>query len=307
MRYIAVDIGGTQLRAALYPETGIEAITLKAIPTVGDQPSIERLMDLIASVWPDEDKVETIALGVAGAVNPATGVIYRAPNIRNWDLMPIVDVIQSRFNTRTLLGNDANLAALGEYKYGAGVGHHDLVYLTVSTGIGGGVIINDRLLLGARGLAAEVGHFTVWPGGPLCGCGHRGHLESISSGTGIAHYVSAQIVEGKPCALASLGLPINARTVAEAAREGDALCVEAFNRAGEFLGRGIADLLHLFDPTIVILGGGVIKSGSLIMDPVKKSLQESVMSQEYLQGFTLTTAQLGDRVGIVGALALARS
>jgi len=166
--------------------------------------------------------------------------------------------------------------------------------------------VDDRLLLGHNGLGAEVGHITVLPGGPTCGCGHRGHLESMSSGTGIANYVIRQMQAGRRTILADgNGLP-TARLVAEAARQGDELALEAFNIAGEFLGRAIADLLHIFNPTIVILGGGVIKSGELIMEPVRHSLQQTVVSPQYLENFKLTTAMLGDRVGLVGALALAR-
>ncbi len=303
---IAVDIGGTQLRAALYPGEGIEAKVIQTTSTAGENPAIERLFDLIASVWPADGAVRRIALGVAGALNPQTGVVYKVPNIPNWNGLRIVELTEKRFNVPVRLGNDANLAALGEWKYGAAIGHHNLIYLTISTGVGGGIIVDDRLLLGHNGLGAEVGHITVLPGGPLCGCGHPGHLESMSSGTGIANYVIRQIKAGRTTILAQGNELPTASLVAEAARQGDELALEAFNIAGEFLGRAIADLLHIFNPTIVILGGGVIKSGELIMDPVRRSLAQTVVSPQYLEDFQLTTAKLGDRVGLVGALALAR-
>ncbi len=303
---IAVDIGGTQLRAALYPPEGLEARVIQSIPTAGEKPALERLFDLIASIWPENGAVRSIALGVAGALNPQSGVVYQVPNIPNWNGLNIIELTAKRFNVPVRLGNDANLAALGEWKYGAGVGHHNLIYLTISTGVGGGIIVNDRLLLGENGLGAEVGHITVLPGGPLCGCGHPGHLESMSSGTGIANHVIRQIQAGRKTILANSNQTPTARLVAEAALQGDELALEAFNIAGEFLGRAIADLLHLFNPTIVILGGGVIKSGELILNPVRRALMDEVISPQYLEGFELTTARLGDRVGLVGALALAR-
>lgn len=303
---LAVDIGGTQLRAALYPEQGIEAKIIKATSTVGENPAIERLFDLIASVWPADGGVHRIALGVAGALNPETGVVYQVPNISNWNGLNIARLTQERFKVPVRIGNDANLAALGEWKYGAGIGHHNLIYLTVSTGVGGGIIVDDRLLVGHNGLAAEVGHITVLPGGQTCGCGHAGHLESYSSGTGIANYVNHQIKMGRKTLLSEIDQVPTARLVAEAAMKGDELSLEAFNNAGEFLGRAIADLLHIFNPTIVILGGGVIKSGDLIMNPVRRSLEQAVVSPQYLEDFTLTTTKLGDRVVLVGALALAR-
>lgn len=306
MDYIAVDIGGTQLRAALYPGEGVEPKNLQSTSTTGENPAIERLFDLIDTVWPAGGGVNCIALGVAGALNPETGVVYQVPNIPNWNGLHIVELAEKRFKVPVRLGNDANLAALGEWKYGAGIGHHNLIYMTVSTGVGGGIIVDDRLLVGNNGLAGEVGHITVLPGGPMCGCGHPGHLESVSSGTGIANYVIRQMQSGRKTMMTDYPDAPNARRVAEAAGQGDALALEAFEIAGEFLGRAIADLLHIFNPTIVILGGGVIKSGELIMTPVRRSLEQSVVSPQYLEDFQLTTAALGDRVGLVGALALAR-
>ncbi|HNR02314.1 MAG TPA: ROK family protein [Anaerolineaceae bacterium] len=303
---IAVDIGGTQLRAALYPPEGLDARVSRSIPTAGENAAIERLFDLITSVWPADGAVRRIALGVAGALNPQTGVVYQVPNIPNWNGLNIIELTEKRFNVPVRLGNDANLATLGEWKYGAAIGHHNVIYLTISTGVGGGIIVDDRLLLGHNGLGAEVGHITVLPGGPICGCGHPGHLESMSSGTGIANHVIRQVQAGRKTILANGNELPTARLVAEAARQGDELALEAFTIAGEFLGRAIADLLHIFNPTIVILGGGVIKSGELIMSPVRCSLEQTVVSSQYLEDFQLTTAKLGDRVGLIGALALAR-
>jgi len=306
MNYIAVDVGGTQLRAALYPESGMEASAIRSISTKGEGKAIDRLLDLIASIWPDDHQVARIGLGIAGMVDPAKGVIYKAPNIDDWDYLPIVEIVQKRFQTPTVLGNDANVAALGEWKFGAGVGHHDLIYLTISTGVGSGIISNDRLIVGSHGIGAELGHVTVLPDGPMCGCGCRGHLEAISSGPSIARYVKEKINEGRESILAHESTPLNARMVSDAAQHGDELCIEAFHYAGEFLGRSIADMLHVFNPTIVILGGGVVKSGKLLIDPVMRSLEKNVLSPEYLKDFVLTTAKLGDQVGLVGALVLAR-
>ena len=306
MNYIAVDVGGTQLRAALYPETGIEASVIKAIPTKGQGTAVERLLQLLDSIWPEDQKVERIGLLVPGMVNPAEGMVYITPNIDGWQDLPLVDIVQKRFNTPTVLGNDANLAALGEWKYGAGVGHHNMIYMTVSTGVGSGIIVDDHLLVGAHGIGAELGHVIVQPDGPICGCGKRGHLEAISSGTGIANFVKRKIAEGRHTILANDEKPITSRLVAEAALQGDELSIEAFNIAGKYLGIAIANLLIVFNPTLIILGGGVIKAGSLLMEPLQRSLEESVVSPRYLSDFRLTTAKLGDQVGLVGALALVR-
>jgi glucokinase len=308
MKYIAIDIGGTQLRAALYPEEGLEPITLRSIAThQGNEKPEDRLGDLVESIWPHDDSIRCIAAGVAGPVNPRTGIVYHAPNISGWTDFPLGSILSSRFKTETRLGNDANLAGLGEWKHGAGIGHHDLIYLTISTGIGGGIIIDDKMLVGPHGIAAEVGHITVLPGGPLCGCGKRGHLEALSSGTGIANYVKSQISDGRESILTSSVQTISAREVTQAAQQGDELALEAFERAGRFLGQAIADMLLIFEPTIVVLGGGVTKAGDLLMNPLKKALETGVFTPEYLKHLEIAFAKLGDRVGLVGALTLARS
>lgn len=307
--YIGVDIGGTQLRAARYPVEGIEPAVRRSAATQADDgsTSLQRLLDLLESIWPEDGTVRKIGVAVAGPVNPQTGVVYRSPNIPGWECLPLAGHIRDRFGVPVALGNDANLAALGEWKHGAGVGHHNLLYLTISTGIGGGVILDDRLLVGGRGIAAEIGHVTVLPDGPLCGCGQRGHLEAIASGTGIANYVTEQLARGRESSLRQSTEPITARTIAAAAAAGDALAKEAFDRAGSFLGRAIADFLHLYDPTIIVLGGGVTKAGDLLFKPLRRAMEGSVMSPQYLEGLELTTARLGEQVGLIGALVLARS
>ncbi len=305
--YIAVDIGGTQLRAALYPVQGIEPINKKIIAThCGDEKPEERLINLIGEIWPESGQVERIGIAVPGPVDPNTGLVYKASNVRGWDDILLGPMVEQRHKVPTILGNDANLAALGEWKYGAGIGHHDLIYLTISTGVGGGFIIDDRLLVGPQGIAGEIGHITVLPDGPLCGCGQRGHLEAVSSGTGIANYVENQLREGRTSTLTLKSGKPNSRAIAEAAAAGDALAVEAFERAGYFLGLAITNLLHLFNPTVIVLGGGVSNSGDLLLTPVKQTIEKSVMSPAYNANLQICYAKLGDQAGLVGALALAR-
>jgi glucokinase len=302
---IAVDIGGTQIRAAAYPRDDVKPVTRQHTSTKsGDGTIFDRMTALIASVW-QEDRVDAISVAIAGPLDPLTGTIIEAPNIPGWKNFPLGEKLTERFHVPVFIGNDANLAAVGEWRYGAGQGHHDLLYLTISTGIGGGVIINDRLLLGAHGLAAELGHVTVDPDGPLCSCGQRGHLEAIASGPAIVHYVSEKLAGSQPSVLRP-GASLTARDVAEAARQGDELAKAAFVRAGESLGQAVADFLHIFNPTIVILGGGVSQSGPLLLEPVKDSMKRHVMDSSYLEGLELAIAKLGDNAGLLGALALAR-
>lgn len=303
---ISADIGGTQMRAAVFSVDGDTQIRQKKIATKGKDTPLQRLFNLIIEICRPGENIRAIAIAAPGPVDPKLGIIMRAPNIPEWVDFPLARLIQEKFSAPVFLGNDANLAALGEWRFGAGQGHHNLVYITISTGIGGGVILDDRLVLGERGLAAELGHVTVDPNGPLCGCGHRGHIEAISSGTGIAHYVAEQIAAGRFSILNSAGT-LTARDISLAAEKGDELCQEALGRAGHYLGIAIANYLHIFNPSIVILGGGVSASGPLLFDPLHKSLRESVFAPGYLDGFSLKKAALGDDVGLLGAFVLGRS
>jgi glucokinase len=305
--YIAVDIGGTQLRAAVCQKGETHPVKQKRIPTQGpDASSLERLIGLIADVWPKEHSVVAIVAAAPGWVNPQLGVIYTAPNIPGWENLGLAKILQDQFNVPVHLGNDANLAALGEWRFGAGRGHHNLIYLTISTGIGGGVIINDQLLLGSQGMAAELGHVTILPGGPVCGCGRRGHLEAIASGTGIARYVAEQIAQGMPSVLAQLP-SFTGRDITEAAEHGDPLAKAALGRSGSYIGLMIANYLHIFNPTAIILGGGVSRSGPFLLEPLRAAVAEHVISSEYMRGLVISTAELGDDAGLYGALALAAS
>jgi len=300
---IAIDIGGTQLRVAAYPLNSTVPIKVQRAPSLAMEDGVfERLTALIDSVWPDEP-VDIICAAVPGPLNPFTGIIIETPNIPSWTNFPLADLLSKKYNVPAYIGNDGNLAVLGEWLYGAGKGHHDIVYLTISTGIGGGVVCGDKLIEGFRGMATELGHITVLPDGPVCSCGVKGHLEAVASGTAIAKYVSEQIAAGRKSSLAS-GV-LSARQVSEAAAQGDGLAREAFVRAGEFIGQATADFLHLFNPSIVIFGGGVSFSGALLLDPVKDSLRRHIMEESYLDGLVITTAKLGDDAGLLGSLAQA--
>ncbi len=303
---IAVDIGGTQLRVAIYPKGEQRPIVQKRIPTQGkDQTALERLIGLIAELWPADGHICAIAAAVPGWINPKLGIMYSAPNIPGWERIPLVKILNDRFGVPVKLGNDANMAALGEWRYGAGQGHHNLLYLTISTGIGGGVICDDRLLLGANGLAAELGHVSIMQDGPLCSCGKRGHLEALGSGTAIANYVAEQLANGVPSELR--GPRPSARDISLAAEHGDPLAVAALQRAGTYIGIGIANYLTIFNPSIIILGGGVSRSGPFLLEPLRSAVAEHALDPEYLNGLVITTAALGDDAGLLGAAVLAET
>lgn len=304
--YIVADVGGTHLRSACFPIDSQKPMAVKRIPTKGAGSPHERLIDLMDSIIPKHEDIAAIAVAAPGPLDPFEGIIFEAPNIPEWRNLPLRKLIHDRFDVPVAIGNDANLAALGEWRFGAGKGHRHLVYITVSTGIGGGVIVDNQLLLGLHGLAAELGHVTVLPDGPLCGCGQRGHLEAVASGPAIARWVEQELSQGIPSSM-SEKRPVTAEIVSRAANQGDELAKAAMARAGSFLGIAIAGYLHIFNPSVVIIGGGVSQSGAALLDPIRAAMSENVMSKKYLDNLTLTTAALGDEVGLMGALALAQS
>ncbi|MEA3351553.1 MAG: ROK family protein [Chloroflexota bacterium] len=330
--YIAIDIGGTRMRAAAFPSDGFDPLRIK-LPSQGSDCSDEvfhrradgtryrikkipsqksgttpqeRLIELIDSVAPESESITAIGVAAPGPLDPQAGVVFTAPNIPAFKNFPIVDYLGKHFQVPISLDNDANLAAVGEWKAGAGKGYNNLIYLTISTGIGGGIITDGKLLHGASGIAAELGHVTILPDGPVCGCGHRGHIEAIASGTGIARWVQKEISQGAQSSL-SKTKDISAKNIAAAAKQGDKLAKAAFERAGYFLGLTLTNLLHIFNPSIVIFGGGVSQSGELLLDPVKRCIQKNVFTPKYLENLTITTASLGDDAGLIGALILARN
>ena len=302
---VAVDIGGTQIRAAAYELNCITPFAQKRTPTRTSEPGVfDRLVQAIDAVW-QPGNVAAIGIASPGPLDPHPGTILDTPNIPEWVDFPVGPQLCEVFGVPVYLDNDANMAGLAEWQYGAGQCHDNLVYLTVSTGIGGGVISSGRLLQGFHGMGAELGHVIVDPNGPSCSCGGKGHVESYASGPAIARYVLEQIRAGRKSSLPAQPKP-TAVQVAEAAMERDALAVSAFERAGHYLGIAVANFLAIFDPSILIFGGGASQAGELLFQPFRESLKEHVFHPHYLDDLIITKAALGDEAGLLGALALAR-
>jgi glucokinase len=217
----------------------------------------------------------------------------------------------SRFDVPVSVGNDANLAALGEYRYGSGAGFDDMIYITVSTGIGGGIILGGKLFLGSRGLAGEIGHVVLQPGGPQCGCGNRGCLEALASGTAIGRQARTLAASGRaPAILKAAGgsvTQVTSRSVGEAAAKGDPTARDLLAQAGRYVGIGIANLMHLFNPQRFVVGGGVTNAGELFFAPMRETAPQRVQIPQYAEGVEIVPAKLGDDVSLLGAVALACS
>ncbi len=302
---IAVDIGGTHIRVAVYEPDSITPIAHERTRSLATEPGVyDRLEQAIEALWPEE-KVRAIGIASPGPLDPHTGTILATPNIPEWKNFPVAPKLSHHFGVPVYLDNDANMAGLAEHQYGAGKGHDNLVYLTISTGIGGGVITSGCLLQGYHGMGAELGHVMIDPNGPPCGCGKWGHVESFCSGPSIARYFKEQIQAGKTSTLQAQP-NLSAAQIAEAARAGDALAISAFERAGYYLGIAVANYLAIFDPSILIFGGGVSQVGELLFKPFEESLRKHTFHPHYLYNLVITKAALGDDAGLLGALALAR-
>jgi len=311
---IGVDLGGTKILTALANREG-HVLAEQKIPTEaakGQQHVVAQIVQSVeqvrkkAGVKPEQ--VPALALGAPGPLDSCKGIIHFAPNLA-WHDLPIRQVLERQLSIPVLLDNDANLAALGEHVYGAGRGEDNMVYITVSTGIGGGLIFGGRLYRGFADVAGEIGHMTVFPDGPLCGCGNRGCLEALASGTAIARDARELAACGRGAQiLAAAGgdaAGITAVTVAAAAAAGDNTAESIIARAARYLGIGIANIINLLNPSLVVLGGGVMDIGEPVWQNLRTEVQARTL-EEAGKSARLAAAELGGRAGVMGAIALAQ-
>jgi glucokinase len=310
-QYIAVDLGATNIRVAYFPKAEPPPSSQSKMPTLaseGPDAVIERMCQAIEEQLPADRTGLCIGVGAPGPLDPRHGMVLKAVNLPGWEMIPLRSILETRFVCPVHVGNDANVAALGEWRFGAGKGTSDLIYLTISTGIGGGVIIDNKLLVGSWGLGAELGHMTVEPDGPICSCGQHGHLEAVASGPAIASIATARIEAGQISVLKEKlesNEKLTAVDVGEAAQAGDQLACQVIEEAGEYIGRHMADLAHAFNPEIFVIGGGVSQLGPLLFKPIERALEAHVMSLAYTMNLQIAPAALGDDAGLIGAMVLA--
>ncbi len=309
---IGVDVGGTLLRAARFdPDlTLLERAEQETRAELGADAVFDRLIETIQQVMP-ESPADLLGIGLVlpGPIDPYEGILIAPPNLP-WKAMPIARKVREALGAGPVyIGNDADLAGLAEHQLGAGKGARNMVYMTISTGVGSGIILDGRPYIG-RGQAGEAGHMVVDPNGPVCGCGHRGHLESYASGTGIARITRERLAAGEPSSLRdrvgdNLG-DVSARIVGEEARKGDALSLSVITQAGHYLGIALANLMMLINPDMFVFGGGVSRLGDLLFKPAGHAIREYVMHPIYWEKTQLVTAQLNEDVGLYGGAALVR-
>jgi glucokinase len=291
---LGIDLGGTQLRAALVTDNG-EVVKRAALATDvdGGPDAIVAQMVVLANevrIGAPAGLIETIGVCSPGPLDTDTGVVLEIATMPGWENFPLRQRLRDAFQQSVILENDCIAACFGEWKYGAGRGVDNLVYVTVSTGIGGGVIVDGQLLRGHRGMAGHIGHMMISPDGPRCGCGGVGCFEAFASGTNFA-------IAGRAKGFA------DAQSIVEAARRGDSAAMALVDQEAKYLGYGFASLLHLYSPQRLIMGGGVSKALDIMLEPIKR--QVAALAMPPFRGADIVASQLGDNSGLVGVAGLA--
>lgn len=314
---VGVDMGGTKMLAGLVDDRG-DILSRKKWATAseeGAEATVERMVDGILSAVGDGgvplDRVQGIGIGAPGPLDPETGVVLCAPNLKWKESVPLKEMVEERVGRPTFVDNDVNLGTLGESISGAGKGVSDLVGIFVGTGIGGGLVLGGELFEGFNRTAGEVGHFVLEPNGPVCGCGVRGHLEALASRTAMERDIREAIQSGEVSMISELTdltseAYIKSGVLAKAYRQGDPVVVRVINDACRYLGMAVGSLLNLLSPQMVILGGGVIEAlGEQMMPLIRQTAAEYAFPQA-IKDVRIVSAQLGDDAGVLGAAELAR-
>lgn len=318
--YVAgIDIGGTKLATVVADSTG-HILSKTRKPTLaerGPEYALQLLFDMVRETVElaglKQKSISAIGVSCGGPLDTKTGVVYSPPNLPGWDALPLKAKLESEFDIPVTIENDANASALAEYRFGGGRGYDPLLYMTMSTGIGGGIVIDGQIYHGANDSAGEVGHQILLPDGPLCGCGKRGCLEALCSGPAIARRAQAavrkQLENGKTATTELLKLTdgrietLKSEHVLAAARTGDALALQLVDETAYYMGWGIANLVNILNPDIVLLGTIAIAAGDLLLNPIRKTVAEFAMTRP-VEAVKIEPAQLGNALGDLAAIAL---
>ena len=312
---LAIDLGGTKIFTAIISDKG-QAIAVERCTTMaseGTRSVIDRLLSAAGQILDlnniEPSQLDSIAVAAAGAIDSDRGVVTLSPNLPGWSDIPLADIIHDKYRVDTFLLNDASAAALGEHRLGVGRGTDNLILLTLGTGIGGGIIINGELYSGSNGSAGEIGHMTIDVNGPRCACGCTGCLEVFASGTAMERDTISRISHGERSSLVEAVEgkieDITAEKIGVAAQDGDSLALDVIHRAATYLGAGMVNLVNIFNPDMIVVGGGVSGLGDLLLEPARQVVKERAFPIA-VQTARIVTAQLGEEAGVYGAAIFAR-
>jgi glucokinase len=310
---IGVDVGGTKVLGGVVDENGAVLKTARRdTPREGGSALTSTIAEVALELSAEFD-VTGVGLSAAGFVSSDRKTMLATPNIAGWNGVQLEAELRALINLPIVLENDANAAAWGEARFGAGRGRENMLMVTVGTGIGGGIIVNGQLLRGAFGIAAEIGHLRVFPEGHLCGCGARGCFEQYASGNALLRHAREAIAASPDLArnLLSRGdgtlEGLTGRAITDAARDGDQVALAAFNTTAQWLGAGIASLSVILDPECVVIGGGVVDAGEILLEPTRVALERYMPFAGKHPSPLIIAAKLGNEAGLVGAADLARA
>jgi glucokinase len=308
---LAIDLGGTQIRTALIaPDRSVHA--RRAEPTrddAGIDSVLRRIVELAAATRGEAERAglePPIGVGISspGPLDPWRGIVLAPPNLERWRDVPLRDVVADGLGLPAFLERDTNVAAQAEWRYGAGRGTTNLVYITVSTGVGAGAIIDRRPLRGPMGTAGEFGHLVVDIDGPRCGCGGIGHVEAIASGTALARLGDELVSRGDAPGLAVLtrdGAPVDAAMVARAAEAGDAACGDLLDRAWVAIGAMCGSIVNVLNPEVIVIGGGIAEHHPRLFEVARDELRRRALPI-LVDSVRIVPAALGPDVSLIGAL-----
>ncbi len=309
---IGIDVGGTKIAAGVMNQAGNMLARFRTQAHSEQEPEV--VIDAVVMAYQavlreagvSVTEIEAIGLGFGGNTNGPAGVVLTSSNLPAWDHYPLRDVVADRTKQRVYLDNDANLGALAEHRYGAGRGTQHMVYVTISTGYGIGIITDGRRYVGHHGMAGELGHTVVQIGGGRCSCGKDGCIMAYASGVGISRMVNEAIEAGRETILQRPkdGRRMSGEAVTTAAEKGDQLALDILRDAGYYGGVGISMIIQMLNPERVVIGGGLTQIGPLIMDHVDRGMREHTQP-EMLTDDILVLSELGGDLGIIGAAAMA--
>ncbi len=310
---LGIDLGGTKILTAVTDAGGRIWSRDQSVTPAKDGPEavvksiLQSAGRALKQAGITAAALDTIGIGAPGLSNPETGVLFTSPHLPGWHDVPLRDILEKELGKKVFLINDANAAAIGELYYGAGRGARNFIYITVSTGIGGGIIIGGKIYTGATGTAGELGHMTIDAEGPSCQCGNRGCWETLASGTALAREAGYRIKNGaRTSILEYAGGPeeINAEAVSRAAQAGDGLAAELIARTAYYLGVGLANLINIFNPELIIIGGGLSNIGDSLLKPAFEEAGRRAFPPP-CQAVRFALAELGRDSGAIGAAAYA--
>ena len=311
---LGVDLGGTKILTAVTNSQGKMLSRDHSITPAqkGHEAVIQSILESAYRALEEADvaisALTAIGVGAPGISNPETGILFTSPNLPGCRDVPLRDIMQERLGKKTFLINDANAAALGEFYFGAARGARNFIYITISTGIGGGIVIDGKIYGGAIGAAGEVGHMTIDDDGPICNCGNRGCWETLASGTALAREARHRIEEGVMTSILEYAdgdvEKVTAQVIHSAARQGDSLAKELIGRTGYYVGVGLANLVNIFNPELIVIGGGLSNIGDMLFEPAFKVAGERAYKEAF-QAVRFASAELGRNSGVLGAVAFA--